>query len=584
VERPRLIHRCPHAHPLVGPALIALGLLSLGTPAAAAVVSARIVLQVGDMPTAAGAVTEIHPAFVNAANELAFVGEYGEGNHFVFIGDDIVWQGSDDMGAMLTTVEPAMDSNGMGAFVYAPNVDGVGGLYTHDGLFAVAGEPAVGFEDGSTYVFLSFPSMTADGAIYWRSEVDTDGDGLTDAYGLFHAPDGTPASTELLLRSGDMVGMFTIDDIPVGVDGDYAISEDGAHHIHSLNMTGSVESDGFIWLDGALVVRELDPVPDATDRWGTFDLVAINASGHYLFTGDTDAPETADEYIAYDGGITIREGDVVAGVTLGSSATIRHIAINDFEQAAFVWGYETPTGGYRETVFFSCSAADLAGTARAIMTTVDDDIDVDGDGMGDYAVTDLTHIGITPGRILGESLFVYVELELDDGTSLAEGMVEIPVSCCGDTQLDPLEECDDGNLEDSDECLSTCVLATCGDGIVHEGVEECDDGNRDGSDGCRTDCTLGQADETADAGTGASGGGTGGGSGASEGGGELGEGTLTASGTDDPTGSGGAAGDSNGCSCRSSPGLPWSLAGLGLLGLARRRRRAVPCATPGSSP
>ncbi len=61
---------------------------------------------------------------------------------------------------------------------------------------------------------------------------------------------------------------------------------------------------------------------------------------------------------------------------------------------------------------------------------------------------------------------------------------------CGDGIADPDlgEECDDGNLDDTDECLSTCKRARCGDGIVEVGVEQCDDGNSDDTDACPTTC------------------------------------------------------------------------------------------------
>lgn len=52
---------------------------------------------------------------------------------------------------------------------------------------------------------------------------------------------------------------------------------------------------------------------------------------------------------------------------------------------------------------------------------------------------------------------------------------------CGNGTLDPGEQCDDGNLRDDDDCLSTCVPARCGDGFVaifgSEFPEQCDGGN-----------------------------------------------------------------------------------------------------------
>ncbi|MCY0986534.1 DUF4215 domain-containing protein [Nannocystis sp. ILAH1] len=59
---------------------------------------------------------------------------------------------------------------------------------------------------------------------------------------------------------------------------------------------------------------------------------------------------------------------------------------------------------------------------------------------------------------------------------------------CGDGEMDPGEDCDDGNVLDHDSCTSLCKQATCGDGFVRAGVEECDDANDDDQDACRNDC------------------------------------------------------------------------------------------------
>jgi cysteine-rich repeat protein len=61
---------------------------------------------------------------------------------------------------------------------------------------------------------------------------------------------------------------------------------------------------------------------------------------------------------------------------------------------------------------------------------------------------------------------------------------------CGDGVEDTGEECDDGNTDDTDACLSTCQDASCGDGFVQTGVETCDDGNTVPDDGCETDCSY----------------------------------------------------------------------------------------------
>ena len=64
-----------------------------------------------------------------------------------------------------------------------------------------------------------------------------------------------------------------------------------------------------------------------------------------------------------------------------------------------------------------------------------------------------------------------------------------PEAYCGDGNLDPGEECDDGNNVSGDGCSSACREEFCGDGIIQPG-EECDDGNNVNGDGCSALCLL----------------------------------------------------------------------------------------------
>ncbi|MCA9716681.1 MAG: choice-of-anchor L domain-containing protein [Myxococcales bacterium] len=61
---------------------------------------------------------------------------------------------------------------------------------------------------------------------------------------------------------------------------------------------------------------------------------------------------------------------------------------------------------------------------------------------------------------------------------------------CGDGNLDPGEQCDDGNDIDDDMCANDCTAnekGECGDGVLDDG-EQCDDGNLDPGDGCDDQC------------------------------------------------------------------------------------------------
>ena len=63
-----------------------------------------------------------------------------------------------------------------------------------------------------------------------------------------------------------------------------------------------------------------------------------------------------------------------------------------------------------------------------------------------------------------------ISIDCPDGTS-----VTYNVPLCGNGELEAGEECDDANDDNSDECLSTCMEATCGDNFV--GPNEYCDGN-----------------------------------------------------------------------------------------------------------
>jgi len=61
---------------------------------------------------------------------------------------------------------------------------------------------------------------------------------------------------------------------------------------------------------------------------------------------------------------------------------------------------------------------------------------------------------------------------------------------CGDGIVADSEACDDGNKDNTDACLDTCVAAACGDSFVQAGVETCDDANPDNTDDCLDTCVA----------------------------------------------------------------------------------------------
>ncbi|MFH1337480.1 MAG: C25 family cysteine peptidase [Nanoarchaeota archaeon] len=91
-------------------------------------------------------------------------------------------------------------------------------------------------------------------------------------------------------------------------------------------------------------------------------------------------------------------------------------------------------------------------------------------------------------------LFPNPNIDLDDDNfpdyaPPRDVIIEFELNDCGNGDLDPGEECDDGNYETDDGCIK-CKYAFCGDGYIWEGHEECDEGVDEENDGCDEFCNL----------------------------------------------------------------------------------------------
>jgi MYXO-CTERM domain-containing protein len=125
---------------------------------------------------------------------------------------------------------------------------------------------------------------------------------------------------------------------------------------------------------------------------------------------------------------------------------------------------------------------DIVGTTRPL----------DGDRIGPVA-PDMGAYELVPAPVCGDGVIETGEACDDGAANGSYGHCRAdcggPGPSCGDGAVDGPEECDDGNGSDSDACLGTCRLASCGDGVVRVGVELCDDGNDSDSDAC-VSCQL----------------------------------------------------------------------------------------------
>jgi len=82
--------------------------------------------------------------------------------------------------------------------------------------------------------------------------------------------------------------------------------------------------------------------------------------------------------------------------------------------------------------------------------------------------------------------------ECDAAGESAECDADCSAADCGDMVVNAAagEACDDGNADNTDDCIDTCQAAACGDGFVQQGEEQCDDDNVVAGDGCSATCQL----------------------------------------------------------------------------------------------
>jgi len=375
-------------------------------------------------PVTASAIVSLNAPFTNGNGTVGFNGNLdvdGSTVRFIWFDDGIIFRATDALPTVLTGGEGTMGIGDAGEFVYSPSADGLDAVWTDTGLVFRDEDPAPGIP-GQFITFASRPRMLPDGTVYVVAGLDDTAGGGTSARALYKVvPGETP---EVVIQSGDLVdGLLTVD-FPAGVDFDHEASDDDTHLIQVLLLdTGSTLNDGAVVVDGSIIAREAMPI-DLSESWDNFDIVSINDAGEFVFTGDTDGVTTSDEFITHGACFRVREGDVVDGITLVPSASMRAASINNVAQVAHAWGV---SGG--DEHLFVGNAVDLASSSLRLLST-GDPIDSDGDRTADATVAGLNASPVIgPGIQLAEDGVVYLEVTLEDIVSAVEreAILRIPI-------------------------------------------------------------------------------------------------------------------------------------------------------------
>ncbi|MCA8960153.1 MAG: hypothetical protein KDC38_06550 [Planctomycetes bacterium] len=392
----------------------------------------------------------INSPFCNGNGRVGFTGSLASGDRFVWFDSGVSFLASSALPLVLTGGESTMGVSNAGGFIYSPAADGQDAVYTNNGLLLAELMPAPGLP-GLFSSFNSRPTMEPDGTCHWVGGFTDVAGGSTQGRVLYESTNEGLGTPNPILASGMMVGGFTIG--ASGVDFDYDFSDTSTHWITVID---AASGERFVVVDGAVGPFEGDPTGGG-DNWGAFDIVSINDSGTFVFSGDTDGVAATDEFIAVDGVIALREGDIVDGVTLTGS--VNALSVDNTGLVAHIWDLGTP-----EALFVG-SASDLLGTTMLLLQT-GDLIDVDGNGVGDWRVTDFNASAVIgPGLDLRGSGDLYVEVDLEDPVTLGafEAIIRLDVTGGPLTTEFIRGYCNaDGGFDISDAIFLLSVLFTGG--------------------------------------------------------------------------------------------------------------------------
>lgn len=379
-------------------------------------VSIGVVAKEGDGLDGA-VITGFSQPFVNGLGTVGFNAILDDGSRAVWYGNGSIFNSSSALPDVLTGSESNMGISNTGGFIYSPSVNGNDAVYTHEGPLLVEGVAAPGIP-GFFNSFNSRPRMLNNGEAVWVGGFASTSGGSSIGRVMYRADPSDTGSITPVFRTGDLVDGLAIGTTGVGFD--YDFSGNGAHHIHNLLVdSGSTLDDGRIWVDGVVVAAENSPNGQG-DNWDNFKSSSINNSGNYVFAGDTDGATTTDDFMAYNGSIQIRQGDVIDGLTL--TGAFDACAINDLNEAVFI-----ADSSLTETLFWASDAAALS-SALAILS-VGDEVDVDGDLIADYTLTDFNASTIaSQGMDFANDGLLYISVDLrDDAGATVEAIISVAV-------------------------------------------------------------------------------------------------------------------------------------------------------------
>ncbi len=373
---------------------------------------------------------------------LAFTGVLAPGDadeageSFVWSDGRLLWRAGEEPARRLSGVAPQLAIRGERYLVRA-QIDGEEGVWTEVGELLRKGDPAPGFDTGTTAVFFRRPQMDADGDGYWISEVRHGPGKRRGRSRVLYRHAAGSETIEPVLRTGDPLGDLSISKRG-GLELHWDLSPSGEHRIHVVNVTAPERgARQAVLADDRLVMVQREPAV-AGSRWERFFQVAIDDAGNWLANADTDAGVDGDLVTVYNGAVVAHEGRELAGFPLRPPARPLAVAL-DHRRSFLLWS----VGGVGEEIVVAFCDPSRPDTATVVLETRTG-IDLDLDGREDARVERLSDIG--HGHPLQGStpthLFVAVELERP-GEPMHEAILSLPLPDCPPPETDaaaPAEE------------------------------------------------------------------------------------------------------------------------------------------------
>lgn len=323
-----------------------------------------------------------------------------------------------------TSFESFFGIDDAGNVAYSPttndSVSGTTGLdaaFLNGTLLANEGDPIPSLP-GKEYRFNSRVGITNNGLAYWVCGIDDQATGTGEGNGL------ATAAGVVLHKTGDLIPGLPSVLGSNAIDFDVRFSAGASHYIFGADTDATTSADFFMILDGlpmttsAGLIGEGQPIPaDAGglpgENWSAFDFLGVTESGDTMITGDTAGSTATDEFIAFNGKIVYREGDVVDGETL--TGAIEGAYMNENCDISYIWDIvDTVNGGDVEALFLN----------NKLLLKEGDAVDLDGDGVVEPSSILSGFTGIT-ALTMGPNRRCYFTADVDvNGTSTTTDDVE----------------------------------------------------------------------------------------------------------------------------------------------------------------